>query len=481
MTRRILLLIALLILTSGSPILAQIHISGPLSGVLVDTTYIVTGNISVPAGRSLLIQPGAVILFRGYYAFDIYGYLCAAGTESDSIVFKPSAGSPYWAGIDFNDSAADSSILEYCYLTGSHYGGIDCNLASPTISRCTIEGNWSPLSGGGINLVYSNATITHCTIRYNSAFDWGGGLCGRWSSPVISHCIISGNFGRTYSPEERGIGGGLWFLYSGSPTISNCLIAGNWSYSEGAGITCPGAGYPTISHCTIVGNVVGNPGYNPQYKGGVASANPATTLSDCILWGNIPNQIFGSARVIYSDIQHGWPGLGNINADPLFVSGPEGDYYLSQIAAGQTQQSPCVDAGDPQSVMILGTTRTDGVQDSGIVDMGFHYPLPADISLIASNREEELFKTYNLELRTSSFPNPFNATTVASYELRVASYVSLQVYDSAGRLVQTLADGWREAGSHEVTFDASHMTSGVFFCFLRIGETIAVEKILLLK
>ncbi len=47
----------------------------------------------------------------------------------------------------------------------------------------------------------------------------------------------------------------------------------------------------------------------------------------------------------WSCVEGGFPGAGNIDLDPLFVSGPDGDYYLSQIAAGQAVDSPCVDAG----------------------------------------------------------------------------------------------------------------------------------------
>jgi hypothetical protein len=95
-----------------------------------------------------------------------------------------------------------------------------------------------------------------------------------------------------------------------------------------------------------------------------------------------------TATISYSDVEGGqgavrlgnyctlnW-GPGMIDADPLFAAGPQGDYYLSQIAAGQFQDSPCVDTGDPGSPMIDGTTRTDEVQDSGVVDMGYHYPFP---------------------------------------------------------------------------------------------------------
>jgi hypothetical protein len=68
-----------------------------------------------------------------------------------------------------------------------------------------------------------------------------------------------------------------------------------------------------------------------------------------------------------------WPaGSNNINDDPNFVAG----YYLSNIAAEQDFSSPCIDlGGDLAAVLGLDTytTRTDGVFDSGIVDMGYHY------------------------------------------------------------------------------------------------------------
>jgi len=85
----------------------------------------------------------------------------------------------------------------------------------------------------------------------------------------------------------------------------------------------------------------------------------------------------GYLFVTYSDIEGGWEGEGNIDEDPLFVNGQWGDYYLSQIASGQSEQSPCVNAGSDTAAN-LGlsdkTTRTDNVTDSGVVDMGYHYP-----------------------------------------------------------------------------------------------------------
>jgi hypothetical protein len=71
------------------------------------------------------------------------------------------------------------------------------------------------------------------------------------------------------------------------------------------------------------------------------------TAVNCILWNNTPQQIGGldngSINIIYSSIQDGWPGVGNIDMDPLFYSKPIRGYeYLL------TPDSPCIDTGDPR-------------------------------------------------------------------------------------------------------------------------------------
>jgi len=94
------------------------------------------------------------------------------------------------------------------------------------------------------------------------------------------------------------------------------------------------------------------------------------------LWGNTApegSQIWigttaspSTVSVSYSDVQGGQATVykdvactlnwltGNIDADPLFVTGPQGEYYLSQTAAGQGADSPAVNAGDPQQILGVG-------------------------------------------------------------------------------------------------------------------------------
>jgi hypothetical protein len=117
------------------------------------------------------------------------------------------------------------------------------------------------------------------------------------------------------------------------------------------------------------------------YGGGLCLGIGSTASgANNILYGNIAMaypDLLGTVSFTHSCCSQAMTGTGNITSNPLFAAGPQGSFYLSQTAAGQAVNSPCVDAGNPASAMITGTTRTDEIQDAGIVDMGYHYPLPA--------------------------------------------------------------------------------------------------------
>jgi len=80
------------------------------------------------------------------------------------------------------------------------------------------------------------------------------------------------------------------------------------------------------------------------------------------------------------------------------------------------------------------------------------------------------------------YPNPFNQSTVISYKLQFANYMELNVYDISGRQISKLVDGYKTAGTHEVTFDASSLVSGVYFVRLTVdsGQSM-VQKLVLMK
>ncbi len=80
-----------------------------------------------------------------------------------------------------------------------------------------------------------------------------------------------------------------------------------------------------------------------------------------------------------------------------------------------------------------------------------------------------------------NYPNPFNPTTIINYQLPIGKYVTLKIYDVLGREVATLVDEFKEEGYYEVSFDASKLTSGVYFYRLQSGIFNSVRKMLLLR
>ncbi len=81
----------------------------------------------------------------------------------------------------------------------------------------------------------------------------------------------------------------------------------------------------------------------------------------------------------------------------------------------------------------------------------------------------------------NNFPNPFNPTTVIRYQLPVSSVVRLGVYDLLGREVSVLVNDRRDAGVHEVRFDGTGLSSGVYFYRLTAGSSVQTRKFLLVR
>ena len=99
---------------------------------------------------------------------------------------------------------------------------------------------------------------------------------------------------------------------------------------------------------------------------------------------------------------------------------------------------------------------------------------------VLSGVEEQvsLPMTYKLE---QNYPNPFNPTTEIRYQISEVSNVSLKVYDVLGREVRTLVNRKQGPGTYEVQFDASGLSSGVYFCGLRTKNYKAIRKMVVVK
>jgi subtilisin family serine protease len=320
---------------------------------------------------------------------------------------------------------------------GINGGGAFVNYSSTDIHDSAVTGNNAPYGGGmlfanlaltvqdsnflnnvaqegGAAFIYDcSVSMSSSQITGNSAVmppgsglevGFGGGLASWQSYGQITNCLMSFN-----SADAKGGAAFTEGLANSPLQFINCLITDNTAVYDGGGLTCKTWAWTQLINCTIANNS-STDGINGS-GGGVSCAEDWAWLEiiNSILWDNSAAygpQIgagtrFGSlgdpnvnVDVSYSDVEGGedqvflqepdvtvvWWLDGSFDADPLFANTDisEQTYYLSYFAAGQEANSPCInvgsaDANDPAINLSGYTTRTDGVADTGIVDVGYHY------------------------------------------------------------------------------------------------------------
>jgi len=188
---------------------------GNISGTLTcaDSPYFVDGNLVIPSGDQLIIEPCVYVMFRGHYKFQIEGQLLAEGTTNDIITFACLDTITGWKGLRFhnlNYNGQDSSKLVNCRVS---YGNVD----DP----------WQENSGGGMYFYYSSKVrVENCLISKNNAIASGGGIYTIYSSPLFINNTIINN--------TADFGGGI---YANSfITLSGGLICNNYAHIDGGGI-----------------------------------------------------------------------------------------------------------------------------------------------------------------------------------------------------------------------------------------------------
>ncbi len=267
-------------------------------------------------------------------------------------------------------------------------GGVFNYSSSPTLVNCTFEGN-TATDGGGMRNSESSPTLTDCTFVDNSASNHGGGMYnGSLSSPMLTGCTFSANsagdggggmlnwssssptlMNCTFIGNSADGGGGMCNVNYSSPTLTNCIFSDNWA-DYGGGMYNANNCSPVLTNCTFYINSATSLG-----GGGIYNYDSEPTVTNSVLWGDNPDEIansnlFLSPLVTHSDIQGGYDGEGNINADPLFLDPYSWDLHLGP-------NSPCIDVGDngAPALPLYDFDGDDRLRDgdgdgTAIVDMG---------------------------------------------------------------------------------------------------------------
>ncbi len=241
--------------------------------------------------------------------------------------------------------------------------------SSPTVTNCIFRGN-TTREGGGMYNEDSSPTITNCTFTSNgtpgnSSSSRGAGMLNLRSSPKVTNCTFRRNSARS---------GGAMYNYNSSMIVTNCSFSRNKATGSGGAICNVVDSRLTLVNCSFSDNEArrgrGIFKRNETMGGGGVfnDIRSRTEVTNCILWGNKPNELacplVTTVTINWSNVYGGWdgPGGNNIAADPLFVDNKKGNLRLEP-------KSPCINAGDDTSVRVY-TDLGDNPRITKGVDMG---------------------------------------------------------------------------------------------------------------
>lgn len=372
--------------------------------VLVDPgTYYENINFS---GKNITLTSHYIFNKNSDFIFDtvIDGSTATNPYETSTVIFKNNeTGQAVLQGFTITGGGGTRWVdPQYPAWTWFSGGGIFMYMASPTIRNNLITGNvventgnYDGISGGGLICFRGNPEISNNIVSYNEA-GYGAGVVVDYSGAVIKNNIVTYNSaGPSYG------GGGFYCIGNDSEPI---LIENN----------------------TIVYN------HSASNGGAIRMYSSTGWIANCIVWGNTQNSggtIHGgaSSTITYCDIDADVVGTGNINSDPLFA---DTLYHL-------TEDSPCVDAGNPE---FLFYDREDPTNPGfalfpamGTItnDMGA-YGGPGYFVPPLSNDDQPLIENINFK----AYPNPFKrSTTIAFSSNEFLKDTEMIIYNIKGQLV----------------------------------------------
>jgi len=491
----------------SQPYMLNISASCP-QGTFVSTTLTITAGggyqhtspINFIVGNPLYDPTGPDAY--GYYAYDIYDQ---NGPAYNWIEVDPFAGGP---GTSLTSAADDTTFhlnLPFTFVYyGQSYTQISiCNNGWITMGT-TTDNDWtnsaipnsdgppamiapfwedlSPQQPGGHMAYYYDASQHYYVVEFDSVRQFSPTTARETFEVVLydpayyqtptgdgkilfQYKLVSDPTSCTVGIENLAETIGLQYLYNTDYDAHAAPLNAGLAV-----LFMTATGYPQVTVDLIpYGTPIIIPISGGSFSFNISATNSEATAQSFQAWCDVTLPNGSPYGPVLGPVNITLPGGGSINRDRTQVvpgSAPAGQYSYNAYVG-------IYPSGIWSSDSFNFTKSGTGDQGSEIGEWtNSGEPFESEVAVGAIPNEFALDRPH---------PNPFNPTTVASFELRVPSRVSLRVYDTAGRLVATLLDGWREAGSHEVTFDGLGMASGVYIVHLDAGGQQASQKMVLMK
>ncbi len=301
------------------------------------------GPLDAAGGEVIRLKTGVAVL-GGFVGTESEPYLRDPGS---AVTVLDGQGDSYHVV-----TGADRAVLDGFTVTGGNAsgnvsqssnggtfsgGGMFNFGVAPEVRNCLFVRNAASFNGGAIFNEDSDPLIVDCVFEENTA-NFGGAMDNRDSSPIVLNTKFQNNVSI--------VSGGATANFGGSPVFINVIFSGNRSGQVG-GAVLSNTSDGIFTNCSFIGNRAGQAG------GGIGTWEGNVSLTNSILWDNRSgdgvgvSNVGGVVKVLYSIVQGGYVGTGNLNESPEFkqsgrwdVDGfwVEGDYHMNS-------KSPAVDSG----------------------------------------------------------------------------------------------------------------------------------------
>lgn len=358
---------------------------------------------SMPDNRAVLNGQGierSIVSLQGPHGSEVIleNLIITGGNATGSEAFNG-------GGISASESKA---LVSNCLVSGNTAligGGVGAEGGILQIQYSTISDNEALVTGGGIDLYACDFTGFTVGFLSNTSSDDGGGINAYQSTLDLSSSLFTGN----YSGDD----GGAVAVLQGTSNFLFLTIHSNEAFDDGGGMRIH-----TIDSVSVVSSII----TSNQGKAGinVISAN-IPFISHVCCWDNTFSN--------YNGMEDPTGTNGNISEDPLYA---DTDLNISQIAAGQSVDSPVLNAGhaSAEETVIAGlSTRTDSIPDTATADMGFHH-INYEQTGVSPEQPAEIIKM-------TLTPSPATTSVKVTVSPEISAPVVIHVYDITGRRIHT--------------------------------------------
>jgi hypothetical protein len=250
-------------------------------------------------------------------------------------------------------------------------------------------------------------------------------------------------------------------MVGGPITIWFGTSTGHVYYSTNSGVSWD-------SNFVQSGDAIYSVTFQNQNTGFAGGQDPFRTLNGGLNWliqASYPN----TGRFYSFDNAGGY--FWYTSGPGIYISTNNGATFTSQYTNPSNQDFRHLSMGSSLNDNNLTLVYGYGIASDGLI---VHYEESIGINPLNSEVPEKFVLHQN-------YPNPFNPNTKIRFDLPKKEYINLTVFDILGNLVENLFSGELKAGIYEADFDASHLSSGVYFYSIKTTSLSETRKMIIVK